>query len=163
MEINTQQLEALLHLQEQQAQFTRKNDAEAQGFEALLNQELAAVSKPGPDPAVSAAQATLYNPLLADQAGNATDPDIELMQAAFDQASGALDMWDAYAGTLGTSSSASALKDAYSLLDGIDATLSQLRANPVAGRDESLGGLLNELEILSATERFKFNRGDYLV
>lgn len=160
MEINTQQLEALLHLQEQQAQFTRKKGAE--GFEALLNQELAGVDQPGSDPAVTAAQAALYNPLLADQA-KAADPDMELMQAAFDQASGALDMWDAYAGTLGTSNSASALKDAYSLLDGIDATISQLRANPMAGSDENLGGLLNELEILSATERFKFNRGDYLV
>lgn len=162
MEIGTQQLEALLHLQEQQAQLPRKNTAPVTGFESLLNRQLNGLEQNGVQPPM-VENANLYTHLLQNDADRQeADPDLAVLQAAFDEASGTLDMWDTYTATLGTSTKDTALRDAYSLLEGIDARVAQLRANPAAGRNAALDAILNELEIMSTTEKFKFNRGDYL-
>lgn len=166
MEINTQNLEALLQLQEQQAQLPRRSNNQAQGFEALLNDQLAAEAAgglAGPS-AAQEAGAALYSQLIMEtpRTESVMDPDMAVLDAAFEQASGALDMWDKYAAILGTSPADSALRDAYSLLEGIDGRIMELKNNPAAGSNPALSGLLNELEVLSATEKFKFNRGDYL-
>ena len=58
MEINTQNLEALLQLQEQQAQLPRKSNGQAKGFEALLQNQMAA----------EVANGTTINPLAAQEA-----------------------------------------------------------------------------------------------
>lgn len=162
MEINTQQMEALLHLQEQQAQLPRKQAAPATGFEALLNGQIGqenteAASNP-------AAIAGLYPQIMFDNHHESAeqDPDAAVLQAAFEQASGALDLWDSYARTLGTSTTDSALRDAWGLLQGIDDQIAQLRDNPIRARSSALDSILNELEVLATTERFKFNRGDYI-
>lgn len=165
MEINAQNLEALLQLREQQAQPQRKSGGQAQGFEALLNDQLHAGSSSDQtiNPmAAQDAQASLYSRLIleAPQADSAMSPDMAVLDAAFEQASGALDMWDRYASILGSPSS-TALRDAYSVLEGIDSRIMELKGSPAASSNPALSGLLNELEVLSATERFKFNRGDY--
>lgn len=167
MEINTQQLEALFHLQEQQAQLPRKTQGQAQGFESLLNSQLAqqAANTASPEAlAVMDAHAALGNVALEPANGDSSviDADEAAIQAAFDQAAGTLDLWDRYARTLGTSPADTALREAWSLLEGIDTQVSQMRANPVANANEALKSILNDLEVLSATEKFKFNRGDYL-
>lgn len=164
MEINTQQLDALLHVQEQQAQLTRPNTP-APGFDALLNQQL--LENANGDPRLvtpgSGDAAIIGDMLLGGvDSANAVDPDTAVLQAAFQEASGALDLWDTYAQALGRSSSDTALKDAYAILQGIDSRISQLKANPLAGNNAAFDGVLNELEILATTEKFKFNRGDYL-
>lgn len=165
MEINTQNLEALLQLQEQQAQLPRRSNNQAQGFEALLNEQLAAEAAGGlaGSNAAQEAGAALYSQLIMETPRTeSVDPDMAVLDAAFEQAAGALDMWDRYATILGTSPANSALRDAYSLLEGIDGRITELKNNPAAGSNPALSGLLNELEVLSATEKFKFNRGDYL-
>lgn len=167
MEINTQNLEALLQLQEQQAQLPRRSNNQAQGFEALLNNQLSAgsaIDKTLNPNAAQEAQANLYSQLILEtpKTDNAMDPDMAVLEAAFEQASGTLDMWDKYAAILGSSPADSALRDAYSLLEGIDDRIMELRNNPSANSNPALNGLLNELEVLSTTEKFKFNRGDYL-
>lgn len=167
MEINTQNLEALLQLQEQQAQLPRKSNNQAKGFEALLQNQMAAETANGTtiNPlAAKEAQANLYSQLIlgTQNADTAVDPDMAALDAAFEQASGALDMWDRYAAVLGSSPENSALRDAYSLLEGIDDRIGELRNNTAVTGNPALNGLLNELEVLSATEKFKFNRGDYL-
>ena len=82
--------------------------------------------------------------------------------AAFDQASGVLNLWDQYSQILGGASTDASLRQAWTVLEGLDQNISQLRANPIAGSNAAFDGLLNELEIMAATEKFKFNRGDYL-
>lgn len=166
MEINTQQLDALFQVQEQHTQQPRKTQTQAQGFEDLLNSQLAEKAEARPDNlAAHNAQALMYSQLLnpVSEDASTVDPDEAAIMAAFDQASGTLDLWDSYARTLGASPADTALREAWSILEGIDARLSQMRANPLSGSNEALKGILNDLEVMTATEKFKFNRGDYLV
>lgn len=109
MEINTEQLEALLRQQEQQAGTVRRQTGQSGGFDAILAQQLgtgteqanAAASPLSP----GAAQAGMISQMLLNGAGQsqAADPDAEVLQEAFNQASGTLDLWDSYAKTLGSS------------------------------------------------------------
>lgn len=164
MEINTQQMEALLHLQEQQAQLPRKNNGSAAGFDNLLNRQLqqdAAIL--GNSPASSlAVQTDLYSQTLANvnPENENLDPDSAVLQAAFEQASGALTLFDDYSRALGKSGDSS-LRDAWSVLEGIDSRLAQMRDHPARASNANLDAMLNELEIMATTEKFKFNRGDY--
>lgn len=168
MEINTQNMEALLRLQEQQAALPRKNPGQGADFEGILNRQLretdpAALSA---DPALAGTlQSGSFNRVLFEpvQADEPVDPDTAVFQAAFEQASGTLDLWDSYTRTLGTSTSDTALRDAWGLLQGIDAQVAQMRANPELSRSSAMESILNELEIMTATEKFKFNRGDYAI
>lgn len=172
MEINTEQLEALLRQQEQQVTTARRQTGQSGGFDAILAQQLgtgaeqanAAASPLSP----GAAQAGMISQMLLNGAGQsqAADPDAEILQEAFNQASGTLDLWDSYAKTLGSSSSgAGSLRDAYALLQGIDSQVAQLKQGTagVRGQNPGFDSLLNELEVMTATEKFKFNRGDYNV
>lgn len=68
-----------------------------------------------------------------------------------------LSAWDEYAATLGKGGD---LKGLWGRLENISGTVAQLKRK--AGDDPAVSPLLQELEILAATERFKFNRGDYL-
>ena len=79
----------------------------------------------------------------------------------FNQVAGALDVLDEYGASLG---SARSLREAYSLLDDIDNRVAGLEkdADALRARYPALDSLLNELKILSVTEKIKFNRGDYL-
>lgn len=166
MEINTTQLEALRQLQEQSAQMPRKNSAQTSDFDAILGQQLAQGVPAGIGKSAIAGneQADVYSKILlnqGDSTSEAEDPDTAVLMAAFDQASGTLNLWDSYARTLGTSTTDTALRDAWGLLQGIDAEVAQLRDNPARAKSSALDSLLNELEIMTATEKFKFNRGDY--
>lgn len=170
MEINAEQLEALLRIQEQQAQNARKSTARPGAFDAILGQQMAGAGEAstGASPLPpGAAQATLFSQILLNGAepDQASDPDAAVLEAAFTQASGTLDLWDSYAKTLGSSAAGGSLRDAYALLEGIDSQVAQLRQNTAGlrGRSSGLDAMLNELEVLTATEKFKFNRGDYLM
>ena len=168
MEIDTQQMEALLRLQEQQAALPRKNGGQGAGFETILNQQIHGFDQAQPSAEAimsgtaqnEALNRIMFNPVGAEET---VDPDTAVLQAAFDQASGTLDLWDSYTRTLGASTTDTALRDAWGVLEGIDAQVSQMRANPVVARSAALDSLLNELEIMTATEKFKFNRGDYSI
>ncbi len=56
------------------------------------------------------------------------------------------------------------LREAYSLLEGISQQIAGFKADyPDAGEQmPEMATLLNELDVLTTTESFKFNRGDYL-
>ncbi len=55
------------------------------------------------------------------------------------------------------------LKSAYNLLEGITSSTSELKKS-FAGlaNNPALAGIVNELEVMATTEKFKLNRGDYL-
>jgi hypothetical protein len=69
---------------------------------------------------------------------------------------------DAYAASL--SSPEGDLRGAYALLRNLDRDVKALReAVPDLGtRHAGLAAVVNELEVMTVTEHFKFNRGDYL-
>ena len=74
-----------------------------------------------------------------------------------------LNKWDLYSQALARPDAAS-LKDVNSLLDGMSGELAALKAALPAleGDTSGMAGLVNELEVLTTTERIKLNRGDYL-
>lgn len=165
MEINTQQMEALLHLQEQQAQLPRKNNGQSHGFDEILSRQITT----GVDNGQTAAEASksgvtqsLYaqmNPVGGVQGQNMDNP---AMDMAYDNVSDALNLWDSYARALGSPKSNSSLRDAYALLEDIDAQVARCNESGMRGQNPGLDAILNEIEIMATTERIKFNRGDYL-
>ena len=169
MEINAEQLEALLRVQEQQAQNARKPEGQPGVFDALLARQLSGqeVSGATASPLPPGAQTALFSQILLNGAetSQAADPDAAVLQAAFEQASGTLDLWDTYAKTLGSSPADGSLREAYALLEGIDSEVTRLRQDTagVRGKNPGLDDVLNELEVLTPPEKFKFNRGDYLM
>ena len=164
MEINTQPLESLLNLQEQQLPLAKKESAPAQSFARVLNSELSQNDTRINDAiGADAMQTALLSQLKIEKSEAAAgETEQEALMAAFEQASGVLNQWDEYAKILGGGSSDASLRDAWTALEGLDSNIALLRANPAVGGNEALNGLLNEFEVLSATEKFKFNRGDYL-
>jgi hypothetical protein len=88
----------------------------------------------------------------------------ESAEGAASGLNGLLDELTAYALELG--GRGDPLRSAHGRLEGIESRLNALKADPAAGQvlaqNRGLAGIANELEVLAATERFKFNRGDYL-
>ncbi len=84
---------------------------------------------------------------------------------AFDRASGALDMWESYVNVLSTPGNAGNLRDAYGFLESVETQVATLKAEsgPALEQNPNLANIVNELDVLTTTEKFKFNRGDYAV
>lgn len=164
MEINALPLEGPLSLRDQQTPIARDAAANVDAFEKVLNQQLARDdARLASVSGAESMQTALLSQVKLEKSGAiAGDANQEALMAAFDQASGALDLWDQYARVLGCGSSDASLRDAWSLLEGLDSNIAALRANPIANGNEALSGIINELEVMAATEKFKFNRGDYL-
>ena len=80
-------------------------------------------------------------------------------QAVVARVEGMLDQVEQYAGNLEGRS----LKQAYATLEGIRGQVADIREEwPSMEQDNpALSAMVNELDVLSATETFKFNRGDY--
>lgn len=162
MNIRTEQVQALLQQQERAAQ--RAKPGTGEGFEAALAQHLGlaeadtASRLPAPPPGASADIVGQVLLQKAEKVSAATDS-----QQAFEQASGALDLWESYVTALGKPGAQSTLRDAYTLLQGIDRQVATLRqgAHPALENNPQLAGIIHEIEVMSATEKFKLNRGDY--
>ncbi|MDR1241693.1 MAG: hypothetical protein LBM00_02755 [Deltaproteobacteria bacterium] len=75
-----------------------------------------------------------------------------------------LNKWDEYAGALSRQDSDGGLRGVYALLQGMSAELNDLKAacKDLLAKNPALDSLVNELDVLTATETIKFNRGDYL-
>ena len=168
---NIDQMEALLRLQAQQAeQVPKKQAGQAGVFGAALAEALGAapaqVGAAGGIRPPGAGSAEMISQMLlgATEQSQAADPDAAVLQEAFAQASGTLDLLDSYAKTLGSSVDGGSLREAYALLEGINSQVAQLRESTdgVRGKNPGLDSLLNELEVMAAAEQFKFNRGDYI-
>ncbi|MEF2232117.1 MAG: flagellar assembly protein FliX [Pseudodesulfovibrio sp.] len=136
-------------------QTRRQNKAQESGqaFGDLLSQE---VSK-GQAQATSVAPPPMVNPLLNVQAMNqvqATDD-----SGVTGQVESILDQWDNYAATLADPDSG--LKTAYGALDRIADEVAALKEGST-DLAPGLKSIVDDLETMTAAERFKFNRGDYL-
>ena len=178
MKINNEQLDALLRQQEQSSGTVRKSGGQGAGFEAALAEQLglggaeASSTAGGTSPLGSmqtalASQASMISQMLLGtaQGTDEVNPTEDVLQDAFNQASGTLDMWDSYVSTLGDAGKNGSLRQAYALLQGIDGQVASLKENTAGlrGQNPGLETLVNNLEVLATTEKFKFNRGDYNV
>lgn len=144
-----------------------QSEGDAEAFQAALSERLdAGAAQAGtPVPVMpGGAQTELISQLLLgtgdDGAGSGMAAGAA--QTAFHDASGALDMWDSYVQTLGSGREES-LRDAYALLEGISSKLGDLRRSAPLVEEQmpGFGDLVNRLDVLTTSERFKFNRGDY--
>ena len=87
--------------------------------------------------------------------------DAELLSGLVSQTDDLLGAWEQYAAALGSGEAGT--KSAWAMLAGMDARVQGLRAgmDRLGAQGQGLGAVINELEVLAATETFKFNRGDY--
>lgn len=167
MKVTNDQLEALLRQQGQTSGTTRAQTAQG-GFEAALTEQMgldsAVASSAFPTSAGQASQASMISQMLLGAAQTeSAGIDEDVIQNAFSQASGTLDMWDSYVNALGSSGQDGSLREAYSLLQGIDGQVAALKnsTESVRGQNAGLDSLVNELDVMTTTEKIKFNRGDY--
>ncbi len=168
MEIRTEQLEALLKQQELQAKKSSAPKNEGGGdFAAALEQEVTLGGattgiQSAPPPGV---QASLANQVLLMDAENiSTSESAGLSNSeAYNFASQTMDQLNSYANTLREPGQGN-LRDAYSALEQVATQVQTLKqqSQPLLEQNSDLAGLINELEVLATTEKFKFNRGDYL-
>lgn len=163
MNIRTDYLETLQRQQETSRK-SQEVPAGADGFAALFSQEIGQTGAPGATEAPWPANrsAGLDAAMLVSVMGGSAeaDSDASLLRSITGQASGLLEAWDQYAVAL---SEGGSQKNAWTRLLGMDDQVRALRGS-LGGLGESnpaLETIVNELEIMSATEKFKLNRGDY--
>ncbi|MFW5735233.1 MAG: hypothetical protein ACOCWR_09245 [Oceanidesulfovibrio sp.] len=74
------------------------------------------------------------------------------------------DKWEQYADSLRSMQQQGDLRQAYGVLEDISSDVQGLKAaaGGLGQQNPSLQSMVDSLEILTVTERFKFNRGDYL-
>jgi len=145
---------------------TNRGTQASTAFGDILNQE---VARSGSDTAKTTA--TLPPPgglgalgtLIGAQSVEATTPVPQAEKAIMDKVENLLDKWDTYAQNLKGAPGTTNLKKAYGVLEDIDGTVQQIKGdNPdLATKHPALSGMVSELEVMTVTERIKFNRGDY--
>ncbi len=113
------------------------------------------------------------NALQAIQPGNPNAPLSEMEKTGvqvevFKQVMAEVDNFfsglEDYSKSLDSENDDNGLKSAWNALMGMDQTLKNAKASLAnLPHDEALAGIINEMDILATTEKFKFNRGDYVM
>jgi len=165
MKIQTDQLTALQQTTEQSKGTWDTSDA----FAALLSKEVG-----GDQSAQTSQTAGLTAPPLSSLAGltmatvqetgtAGTESQFsDQERSAMQDVDSLLAKWENYADKLATGEGDS-LKQAYGVLQNIESGVKQLKEElPSDAKNTGLGSLVNELEVMTVTEKIKFNRGDYL-
>jgi hypothetical protein len=156
MKIRNERLEGLMP----QVSAPKAEPADRKDFEDMLARQLGQEAGVVSTPDLPLAGLGGIDPmLLADQIES--DDDAGLLSGLAGQTDDLLGDWEQYAATLG--SGENGVKSAWAMLAGMDARVQGLRAEmgKLGTRAQGLGAVINELEVLTATEKFKFNRGDY--
>ena len=165
MKIRSEQVDAL----QQQEEVRKRSKTGGEGFGDLFAQELGRQDEASKTQATVppvGARAMVLDPLLmanpVEEAGAVEGTGTEAA-GLVGQLDGMLDKWELYSRQIGAAESPD-LKGAYGTLESISGDLSQLKEqNPeLSARHPDLGSVVNELEVMSFTERFKINRGDYV-
>lgn len=173
MEIATQQMEEFLRIQMQptgQAPKAQSTVTAPNTFDSILSEALAAQDNAQQNAIAGllphgAGQSQMISQMLMN--GGIADGDgsseTQLLQSTFDNASGTLDLWDSYAKKLSSSNNGD-LREAYSLLEHIGTQVEQLKSDASNLRTPNFGlnSFINEMDIMTTTEKIKFNRGDYV-
>ncbi|ADU64013.1 MAG: hypothetical protein KUA35_06860 [Pseudodesulfovibrio sp.] len=158
MKIRPDQIEGIQPEQTQRRTATQSTPGQA--FGEFLNQEVARGESPTAAAAVM--PPLMANPLLATGALDQVQSVDKTGAAVAGQVESILDKWDSYAATLQTSGAS--LKAAYGTLDEIASGVEAIRTDEpdLASTHPGLKSIVDELDAMAATERFKFNRGDYI-
>ncbi len=163
MKISNEQLAALTELEAR-----KKSQAVDEGFAALLGGELGKAT--GPQSAGMSGAIFMPGQLAAPLAGVQGLGEVDGATAA--EAAGLemstmmvnlLSGLDDYADKLAGGATGS-LRDAFSLLENTTDQLSAMRSAfpDMENSHPELAAMARELDVLTTTEKFKFNRGDYL-
>ena len=162
MKIQTDQLTALRQTTEQSKGTQDSSDA----FAALLAQQTGTASVAPSSgltvPPLSSLSGIDLSSLQGVDSTEASEEINEQERAVMENVDTLLTKWESYADTLATGSGSDSLKQAYGILDHIESGVKQLKEDLPAGSSSGLGSLVNELEVMTVTEKFKFNRGDYI-
>ncbi len=151
MKITPDQLAAL---QLQQKNAARNTPGE--GFAQTLAQELGAQS-----PASTSAAAPAAGPVVRlDQALQAAMLQKPTEQTVMDKMNALLSKWEDYSQIIGSEDGN--LRDGYTLLADIRQNIQEVKGDLARTPVHGLAAMVEELDILTTTEEFKFNRGDYL-
>ncbi|MDR2161702.1 MAG: hypothetical protein LBO77_06155 [Desulfovibrio sp.] len=156
MKIHTEQLNAPLENDSRRAAVRPP-----EGFEALLARQMS-VGEAAPAANAEAPSRVLAPPAPAGESAlvsPAGGQEAQIARRMEDLFSGMED----YAGRL-ASDAPDALRGAYGRLEGLAGGIASLKgAFPDMEREQpELAALVKELEVLTVSETFKFNRGDYL-
>ena len=158
MKINPEQLKHLL--EQNQKEKAGKSPAD-RSFQDILNTTIQPEKDSSPPASPLKDTSKLYALQTELQTSNITQarPDDGHGQEIMNRLESVLDQWEKYSQSLKTPD----LRNSFSILESIRHDLQNLQAE--LGQDsESAPGvnsLLNELEVMTVTERIKFNRGDY--
>lgn len=171
MKIRNEQLQPLQESEARRA----KTQKSAEGFDDLFSKELTAnTAQGGPGSAISAAMPgitgplTIQNPaLLAMQAelapGAMQAAGMGILQDATNDMQSMLSTLDSYARQLALDEKAD-MRDAYSMLENVSGKINELKTRypEMVKENPGLASIIEELDVLTITETYKFNRGDYL-
>ncbi len=160
MKISTEQIVAL-----QETIARRKDQAKTGEFESLLHETLDTRQAQGVAPIGT--QGLQNNPLSSlknlEQVLGVENVGAEISPELASKLEAILGDFEAYAATIGKSGTPD-LRLAHAQLETMSQGLSILQESfpEMQEQDPELAGMFNELAVLATTERFKFNRGDYL-
>jgi chromosome segregation ATPase len=149
-----------VHIQNVEEQKARKNQEAPNTFGDMLTREMKG-SKAGkagtlPPPGGSAAMSAMLHAEHASRISQTSNVGSKVME----NVENVLAKWEDYAHQL--EHRGEDLRGAHQTLESIAEDVKQLKSDLPEGGDEGLRSLVDELEILTVTERFKFNRGDYI-
>ena len=151
MKITPDQLAAL---QLQQKNAARNTPGE--GFAQALAQELGT----GSSVATGAATPAAGPVVRLDQALQAAMLQKPTEQTVMDKMNALLSKWEDYSQIIGSENGN--LREGYNLLADIRQNIQEVKGDLTQTSDQGLATMVEELDILTTTEEFKFNRGDYL-
>ncbi len=165
MKIQTDQLTALQQAVDASTTSTGSTDA-SDAFAALLAQK---VGDGGTSQATGLSAPPLAGYAALGVTGAQTSGDVEATgqfteeeQAVMNNMDTLLAKWENYADTLASGPGGDSLKQAYGVLENIETGVKQLKDDLPSDANAGLGSLVNELEVMTVTEKIKFNRGDYM-
>lgn len=169
MSISIEQLQAIQAQQAQQTD-TRKKSAPApgEGFDSLLSSQISEQTAimtglPTPPPGSRMGVAGRANSMLLGNEAEAESAEDSQLGSVANGVDKLLSGFETYATRLADGSSGS-LKAAHSLLQDLSQSVKTLRLDnmELTKANPSMDTILNELDVIATTERFKFNRGDYI-
>lgn len=172
MKIRNEQLQ---HMQESEVQ-RGKTQKTAEGFDDLFSRHLeansaqaaasgAAISSslPGLTGPLSIQNPALLELQAALAPGSMQATGMGILQDTSNEMDSMLSTLENYTSQLASDGKAD-LRGAYSMLENVSGKINELKERypDMAKEHPELASLVNELDVLTVTETYKFNRGDYL-
>jgi hypothetical protein len=155
MKISNEQLRIM---QESEAKKTQQQGKPTGEFGDILARQLGQSQ-----PTASSARAVLMPMQLPEVEQAAVNQGMLSFNEAATRVDGMFTSFERYAGQIAHGETGS-LREAYNLLQDVSGQIAGFKAAFPNVRNDmpELATLLNELDVLTTTETFKFNRGDYL-